>query len=165
MNIYFKLLYGGQRQPVVSTSKVFKDCDRFPFFDDTEMHFDIQDPSEFVRDGDLPLKVQAFHKSSRGEELIGETRVSTLPYFEGGLLEVEYNLNWTLPSTGELKPAGVLHLEVQFNHINHGMLVVTAYNGKHLKNMDKFGRQDPYVRAAKALFEACSAFVVFVCGA
>jgi len=88
MNIFFKVYYGGQRQPEVRTTQLFKDCDRFPFFDSTALAFDVQDPADFVRDGDLPLKVEAYHKSGRGEELIGETRVSTLPYFEGGVLEV-----------------------------------------------------------------------------
>lgn len=88
MNIFFKLYYGGQRQPEIQTTGLFKDCDRFPFFDETVVSFDVQDPKNFVRDGDLPLKVEAYHKSGQGEELIGETRVSTLPYFAGGLLEV-----------------------------------------------------------------------------
>ena len=89
------------------------------------------------------MKVQVFYQQRFGPEILGETTVSTLPYFEGGELDIELNLNWTYPATGETQKAGILDLKVEFEPVRQGVVVITAYNGRQMKNMDRFGQQDP----------------------
>ncbi len=145
-DIFLRFSFGAQREPVVKETKIYKGMNSYPFFDDEMVEFDIDDPETFIRDDELPLKVEVFHKTTFSQELMGETVVSALPYFEGVPMEVEYKLKWTYKVNNEVKPAGALDLQVHFESVNHGLLLIKAHHGKHLKNMDKFGRQDPYCK-------------------
>ena len=143
LDMFIKFSLGAQRDPIVVQTRIFKNQNKFPNFSNELVELDIPDPQQCMRDGELPMTVQVFYQKRFGTEILGETNVSTLPYFEGGELDIELELKWEYPATGEKEKAGFLDLKVEFQPVRQGVLVITAYNGRQLKNMDRFGQQDP----------------------
>lgn len=144
LDMFIRFSLGAQRDPIITESRVFPKQNKFPNFGNELVELDIPDPQQCMLNGELPMTVQVFHKKRFGADILGETTVSTLPYFEGGELDIELNLNWTYPATGETQKAGILDLKVEFEPVRQGVVVITAYNGRQMKNMDRFGQQDPY---------------------
>ena len=145
LDMFIKFTLGAQRDPIVIQTRVFPKQNKFPDFGNELVELDIPNPQQCMLNGELPMTVQVFRQDRFGAELLGETTVSTLPYFEGGELDIELNLKWTYPATGEKQKAGMLDLKVEFEPVRQGIIVITAYNGRQMKNMDRFGQQDPYV--------------------
>ena len=47
---------------------------------------------------------------------------------------------------GSLEEAGQLKIQVDFLPAKQGMLAITCIEGQGLKNMEMFGKQDPYIK-------------------
>ena len=61
-------------------------------------------------------------------------------------LEHRYELSWTHKKTGNTIDAGAIELQLTFQPAHTGILVATLHHGRNLKNMDSWGKQDPYCK-------------------
>lgn len=102
----------------------------FPEFKGSVVFFNLFNPLKMTKDNDLFLHVRVFNKGGFSNDLLGECSLSILPFFEGLESEKEwYDLTWLHKKTGQERPAGELQLEVQFQPVLQGLIVVTAYDG------------------------------------
>jgi len=144
INPFVELQVGSQKH----RSNVLKKQNKYPDWQGQTLFFDLLDPKKMLDpEGDLPLVVRVFAKGTFSNTLLGETSISIMPYFEEFVGERdEYDLLWTHKKTGRTKDAGSLELQLTFQPAYTGVLVVKLHHGKDLKNMDAWGKQDPYCK-------------------
>ena len=101
------------------------------------------------------LLVQIWDANRFADDLLGEVTLSILDFMEMEDLEHYGVLNsnrsvdwWPLMYTtknGSVK-AGEIRLQIEFLPATEGILVVTCFEGRNLKNMELIGKQDPYCK-------------------
>jgi len=144
INPFVELQIGSEKQ----RSKVLKKQNKYPDWEGQALFFDLLDPISMLNsEDDLPLMIKVYAKGGFSNTLLGETEISILPYFEEHKGEQdEYELSWTHKKTGNTIDAGAIELQLTFQPAHTGILVATLHHGRNLKNMDSWGKQDPYCK-------------------
>ena len=65
------------------------------------------------------------------------------------MLNSNRSVDWwplTYATKNGVIPAGEVRLQIEFLPATEGVLVVTAFEGRNLKNMELIGKQDPYCK-------------------
>ena len=147
LNVFCEFKVSAMKKGPVKKSEVVKGQTMFPEFNGQTVFFNLFDPKKMLKDGELPLLLRVWNKGGFSNDLLGETAISMLPFFEGLEPEKEwYKLTWMHKKSGQQQAAGQIELEIWFEPVCQGTLVLTAFDGRNLKNMDSWGKQDPYLK-------------------
>lgn len=104
---------------------------------------------------EIPLTVSIWDSNRFADDLLGEVTLSILDFMEMedsdhyGVLNSNRSVDWwplTFATKNGVIPAGEVRLQIEFLPASEGVLVVTAYEGRNLKNMELIGKQDPYCK-------------------
>ena len=158
---YVKLQLGSFKKAPSLKSKVQKRQRAAFSLGNEVLHFDIFDPSKYVAlsasgDGseEIPLTVGIWDSNRFADDLLGEVTLSILDFMEMeddhyGVLNSNRSVDWwplSYATKNGVIPAGEVRLQIEFLPAAEGMLVITAYEGRNLKNMELIGKQDPYCK-------------------
>ncbi|KAJ8609891.1 hypothetical protein CTAYLR_007509 [Chrysophaeum taylorii] len=149
IDAYLRFTLGKHKKAPRKKTQVHKRSGAHVFFDEEIVTFDLVEPSEFVSGGDIVLAVELWDENAWSDDLVASTETSILRLMVEPPPGIEtLPLRVTNPATGEVDKAtdSGLRLEFVFEPALIGMVVFTLYEGRHLKNMDTVGKQDPYVK-------------------
>lgn len=132
-----------ERHPWKDTTMKRKQDDN-PKFDDEIVNFDVIDPIQFIFDEDLQLCIELWNKSTMMNELIGSVTMSVVRFMKSPF--VLYNEKVPIYYRGATRTQMKLRLEFCFEEARSGMVQVTLFDAKGLRNIDPMGQQDPYVQ-------------------
>ena len=144
---YVKMTLGTHKKAPTKKSKVKKKQKNAFSLDDELIEFDITDPSKYISkngdDDEIALTIQVWDSNRFADELLGEITISVLDFMEQeseayGVLNENKSIEWwplTFTSKQGTQPAGELRLQVEFLPSWEGILVITCYEGRNLKNM------------------------------
>merc|ERR1719230_2456589 len=122
---------------------MMKNCGKNADFKNEECFFDMHDPNATMLDGDIVLNVAIWDDNMVTDDLLGEVDISILRFFEGTRVKDWFPLSLPKSTT---KLDSEIFLEINFEEAIIGMLSVTLYEGRNLKNMELVGKQDPYCK-------------------
>ena len=80
------------------------------------------------------------------DDLLGEVDVSILRLFSGNYVKEWFPLKFVGKPIPGVESPGEIFVQFHFEPALVGMLCVTVYEGRNLKNMELVGKQDPYVK-------------------
>lgn len=153
IDAYLTLTLGKHSNAKRKRTHVKKRSSSHVFFDSEVLTFDIVEPRDMVFEGDLHLLIELFHESAWSDDLIASTETSVVRLMANGDLQMVetlalqvHNPNETHGSKSEAATSSGLKLGLVFQPARIGMALFTLYEGRHLKNMNTVGKQDPYVQ-------------------
>jgi hypothetical protein len=139
---YVKLALGKHKNAPRLRTKTQKNQSKNADFKSEALFFDMQDPKGMLLDGDIALKLSVWDDNMISDDLLGEADVSILQFFEGKRVR-----QWVpLMFPGAAKSTSEIYVEFFFEVAMVGMLCITTFEGRDLKNMELVGKQDPYVK-------------------
>lgn len=145
---YLKLQLGkGKRAPRKRT-KTQKNSGKNPDFKNEHVTFDIHDPQALLLDDDIVLKLSVWDDNMISDDLLGEVDVSILRFFGGAYVKEWFPLKFVGKPIAGVDSPGEIFVQFHFEPALVGMLCVTVFEGRNLKNMELVGKQDPYVKIA-----------------
>jgi Ca2+-binding EF-hand superfamily protein len=154
---YVKLEVGrGVPKPLRVKSAVVKNAGSSPNWGGQAVALDMGEPMGLVADDTILMHYEVWDNNIFADTKLGEGSVSLLRFFGYLLDPVQGPRQHWLPLTltpkagrggqaARAEPAGKLLVGVHFQPANPGLLVVTTMEAVGLRNMDMFGKQDPYV--------------------
>ena len=155
---YIKIKLGSDKKAPVKKGKIHKKQKNAFSLEEEVIDFDIVDPMNHMsKNGDedeIPLTIQIWDNNRFSDDLMGEITISVLDFMEMqderyGMLNESKSLEWwplSFTSKQGTQPAGELRLQIEFLPAWEGLLVITCYEGRNLKNMELIGKQDPYCK-------------------
>ena len=126
-------------------TQVRKRSNQNPQFAGEVLSFDMIDPSAYVRDNDVKLKIEVWDNNAWNDDILGEVTLSAVRFF-GSLATVEEWLPLKFP--GDQSSNSRIQIEVKFEEAKVGMAIFTLYEGKNLGTSEmKLGKTvlSPYV--------------------
>jgi len=120
--------------------------DQNPKFRDELIFFDVTDPAQYVFQEDLQLCIELWNKSSTKNELIGSVTMSVVRFFKQPF--VSYTEKVPIYYPGATRTPMKLSLEIVFEEARSGMMQITLFEARSLRNIDPMGQQDPFVQLA-----------------
>jgi hypothetical protein len=139
---YINMTLGKAKNAVKLKGKTIKKSTKEVDFRDEAFRFVVDDPPTLAFQGDIALGIYVYDSNMISDTLLGQGDFSLVNVFQSFKETAWVNLN-VAHKTGTL-PAGKLHISVSFQPARKGGLVITCKEGRGLKNMEMFGKQDPY---------------------
>jgi Ca2+-dependent lipid-binding protein len=140
---YIKLQLGKNKKAQRKRTQTQKNCGKNADFKNEQAFFDMHEPGLTMLDGDIVLTVAVWDDNMITDDLLGEVEISILRFFDGTKIKEWFPLS--LPKSSSKLTSEIL-LEFDFEAALIGMLSVTIYEGRNLKNMELVGKQDPYCK-------------------
>jgi hypothetical protein len=142
--IKFKL-GSSDRHPFVST-EVKRKQTTMPQFEDEIIYFNVADPGQYVFQEDLQLTIQLWNSSTLKDENIGQVTMSVVRFFMSPFTPYEENVPVYYPGSKLLN--GKLKLEFVFEEARSGIMAMTLYSARGLRNVDPLSKQSPFAQLA-----------------
>ena len=157
---YVKLKLGTFKKAPTLKSKVQKKQRAAFSLHEETLQFDIFDPVQYLsrsgEDGndEIALHVGLWDSNRFSDDMLGEVTISVLDFMEMddkryGVLNVNESTDWwpmQFVTKNGVVAAGEIRLRITFLPSMQGVLVITCYEGRNLKNMELIGKMDPYCK-------------------
>lgn len=127
-------------------SRVIKKANEQPNFNGEVITFDVLNVAEFVQGGDIIVTLELLDENTFSNGVLGHLELSIVQFMRA--------TNSTMTEKFPLVPPEAqrdifkmdLEMEVCYKPSIVGMLLLTLYEGRQLKNPDLLGKQDPYLQ-------------------
>lgn len=118
----------------------------FPNFEDEVVSFNITEPDQFVFNDDLVIVIECMNKSTLNDESLGSVTMSVVRFLKSPFRAFEEKIPIYYP--GQMTTQSKLLLEFMFEEARTGIVQLTFFEARGLRNVDPMGQQNPYVEAS-----------------
>lgn len=145
LDAYLKILLGEGKKAPKAKTKTIRKAGKHPDFKSEVVSFNLTTPEAMLRDGDLEVRIELWDENAFSDDLLGWVSISVLRFMEHHDRFVEW---LPLKMADNSDSDQELCVEFYFEPARVGMLSITCFEGKNLKNMELVGKQDPYITFA-----------------
>lgn len=127
-------------------SRVIKKANEQPNFNGEILAFDVLDVAEFVQGGDITLTLELLDENTFANATLGTMTLSIIQFMQASNAAQLEKFPLAPPDAQRDIFKMDLEMEVCYKASKVGMLLMTLYEGRRLKNPDLLGKQDPYLQ-------------------
>eukprot|EP01038_Epipyxis_sp_PR26KG_P009668 gene9668-13017_t len=141
---YLRFRLGAAERHPWKNSATKRKQDSNPKFDDEIVYFDVLEPMQFVMEEDIQLYIELWNKSALKDEKVGSVTMSVVRFMKKPFVSFLEKVPIYYPGAKKTNMKAVL--EFVYEEARTGIIQVTLYEARGLRNIDPMGKQDPYVQ-------------------
>ena len=132
LNLFVKFTLGQKsKSSLVIRTKNHTCMSQSALFDNENLSFDVQDPSDFLSENsdDIKLKIEVFDDVVLKSSIVGEVTISALRFFSGKVRN-----EWIpLRQKADTSSNSLINLKFRYMPVSEGILMITATKGIELR--------------------------------